>query len=264
MSAPLLQVEDLVACYGGIAALKGISLGMNQGEIVAIIGANGAGKTTLLSVISGLLVPRRGRLWLDGHDVTGLPAERVVRLGIAHVPERRQVFAGMSVEENLLLGAYHRLRHESRRQIQTTMDEMTALFPVLAERKRQLAGTLSGGQQQMLAIARGLMARPRLLLLDEPSLGLAPMIAREIFDTIRTLPQRGTAVLLVEQNARAALRLASRCYVLETGAVAFSGHAADLLSDPRVRGAYLGERNGHSVPFGEPSPVEPLPVASAT
>ncbi|MCC7105550.1 MAG: ABC transporter ATP-binding protein [Chloroflexi bacterium] len=259
----MLRVEDLVACYGQIAALKGVSPWVDRGEIVAIIGANGAGKTTLLSAISGLLLPRRGRLWLDGQEITGLPAERVVSLGIAHVPERRQVFASLSVEENLLLGAYHRLRHEPGRQIRSTMDEMMALFPALAERKRQLAGTLSGGQQQMLAIARGLMARPRLLLLDEPSLGLAPMVAREIFETIRALPERGAAVMLVEQNAHAALRLASRGYVLETGNVVLSGPAAELLSDPRVRGAYLGGRNRHAVPPGEPAPLEPPRLAPA-
>lgn len=240
MSVPLLDVEELVTCYGQIAALKNISLQVWPGEIVAIIGANGAGKTTLLNTVSGLLAPRHGRVSFGGRDITGLPAEQIVGLGISHVPERRQVFPTMTVEENLLLGAYHRLQRAPRRQVMEDLEAVYGLFPILRERRGQLGGTLSGGEQQMLAIGRGLMARPALMLLDEPSLGLAPKIVREIFSIVGGLRERGTAILLVEQNARAALRVATRGYVLETGTVALSGPASELLGDPRVQSAYLG------------------------
>ncbi len=240
MSAPLLDVEELVTCYGQIAALKNVSLQVWPGEVVAIIGANGAGKTTLLNTVSGLLAPRHGRISFAGQDITGLPAEQIVGLGISHVPERRQVFPTMTVEENLLLGAYKRLYKVPRRQIVEDLEAVFSLFPILRERRGQLGGTLSGGEQQMLAIGRGLMARPSLMLLDEPSLGLAPKIVREIFSIVGELRRRGTSVLLVEQNARAALRVATRGYVLETGTVALSGPASDLLGDPRVQSAYLG------------------------
>jgi branched-chain amino acid transport system ATP-binding protein len=240
VTEPVLRVDELVTYYGRIAALKGVSLEVLSAEIVAIIGANGAGKTTLLNTLSGLVTPRGGKVWLAGRQVTGLPAERLVRLGMSHVPERRQIFASMTVEDNLLLGAYSRLRREPRARIEQDMRDVLELFPLLAQRKRQLGGSLSGGEQQMLAIGRGLMASPSLMLLDEPSLGLAPMVAREIFALIGRLRERGTSILLVEQNARAALRVADRGYVLEVGALTLSSSATDLLDDSRVRAAYLG------------------------
>jgi branched-chain amino acid transport system ATP-binding protein len=217
-----------------------VDLVVYPGELVALLGPNGAGKSTLLAAASGLLRPRGGRVRLAGEDVTGLPAEQLVRRGLAHVPERRQVFASMTVLENLLLGAYHRQGRTARQAIAEDVQAVCELFPRLEERKHQLAGTLSGGEQQMLAIARGLMARPRLLLLDEPSLGLAPLVARDIFQVLADLPARGCAVLLVEQNARAALQVAGHAYVLELGRIAAAGPSAVLADDPRVSAAYLG------------------------
>lgn len=240
--ASLLEVRNLHVYYGRIQALKGVSLDVNEGEIVAIIGANGAGKTTLLRAISGLLPAREGDILLEGHSIRGLPPERIVALGIAHVPERRQLFTTMSVIDNLILGAYYRYRRrEPRTKVQEDLEAVFSIFPILRERQHQRAGTLSGGQQQMLAIGRALMARPRLLLLDEPSLGLAPLLVRELFRVIAQLRERGVTVLLVEQNARAALRVADRGYVLETGTVALSGTAEELSANPEVRHSYLGQ-----------------------
>ena len=234
----MLVLERISSYYGRIQALKAISLQVEEGEIVALIGANGAGKTTLLNSVSGLVLPQEGRVLFDGRDIAHLPPEDTVHLGISHVPEHRQLFGTMTVYENLLLGAYH--RRVSRAELVGDLGQVFELFPRLEERQGQLAGTLSGGEQQMLAIARGLMARPRLLLLDEPSLGLAPLIVRDLFQVIRSLRERGTTVLLVEQNARAALHLADRAYVLETGSIVLEGPAQELLEDERVQAAYLG------------------------
>jgi branched-chain amino acid transport system ATP-binding protein len=232
----LLQVEDLRVAYGGIEALRGISFDVDEGEIVTLLGANGAGKTTTLRTVSGLLKPKAGAISFDGQRIDGTPPHVMVRIGIGHVPEGRRIFARMTVRENLLMGAYHR-----RDDLGADLDRVLELFPVLRERESQHGGTLSGGEQQMLAIGRALMGRPRLLLLDEPSMGLAPMIVARIFDIIREINQQGTTVLLVEQNAAQALRLATRGYVLETGEVVMTDAAAALLADDRVREAYLGE-----------------------
>ena len=234
--AMLLQVDGLRVAYGGIEALRGISFDVEDGAIVTLLGANGAGKTTTLRSISGLLRARAGSISFDGQRIEGLPAHEMVRLGISHVPEGRRIFPRMSVRENLLMGAYHR-----RDDLSADIDRVYELFPVLRERNSQDGGTLSGGEQQMLAIGRALMARPRLLLLDEPSMGLAPMIVARIFEIIREINEQGTTVLLVEQNAAQALRLASRGYVLETGEIVMSDDASKLLADDRVRAAYLGE-----------------------
>jgi len=235
---PLLEVIDVHAYYGNIHALEGISLEVDQGEIVTLIGANGAGKSTTLKTISSLLPPRSGSVCLEGRELSGEPPHRVVELGVVHVPEGRRVFARLSVHENLMAGAYVR---SDKAQIKRDLDHVYELFPRLAERRRQAGGTLSGGEQQMLAIGRGLMARPRVLLLDEPSMGLAPILVEEIFGIIRRLnSERGTTILLVEQNALAALDVAGRGYVLETGVIRLSGTAADLKRDPAVVEAYLG------------------------
>ena len=237
----MLEVADLRVAYGGIEALKGVTLSVKQGSITCLIGANGAGKTTLLRAISGLLPIRGGRIQFAGQDIAGRPAEAVVRLGISQVPEGRGNFTVMSVRDNLLLGAY-RLPHATRRDgMEVDLQRIFELFPVLQARQRQLAGTLSGGEQQILAIGRVLMARPSVILLDEPSMGLAPLLVREILRTIQQLPGRGTTPLLVEQNARAALRIADYGYVMENGRVVLQGSARDLLQDPRVRRAYLGQ-----------------------
>jgi branched-chain amino acid transport system ATP-binding protein len=233
----LLAVKNLVVGYGAIVALHDVSLEIAQGEIVALIGANGAGKTTLLRAISGLLRPASGAIVFNGREVQGLRADKIVRAGISHAPEGRQVFSNMSVRENLNLGAYQR---SDTSAIHLDLDRCYGLFPVLAERREQRAGTLSGGEQQMLAIGRALMARPRLLLLDEPSLGLAPLIVRKIFQIIREINAAGTTIFLVEQNAHMALAIAHRGYVLQTGRVIKSDEARRLLDDPDVRAAYLG------------------------
>jgi branched-chain amino acid transport system ATP-binding protein len=234
----LLQVERLVVGYGPLTVLREVSLRVERGEIVAVIGANGAGKTTLLKALSGLLPPSGGRVQFEGADITRAAPHRIVRLGIAQVPEGRQVFAELTVRDNLELGAFSWARGGAARQEE--LERIFALFPILRERAAQLAGTLSGGQQQMLAIGRSLMARPKLLLLDEPSLGLAPMIVKTIFEVIVQLKERGLAIVLVEQNARAALALADRAYVLETGRVRVEGSGQALLQDEAVRRSYLG------------------------
>ncbi len=231
----LLEVRGLVAGYGPIEALHGVDVALGRGQLVALVGANGAGKTTLLRTISGLVRARAGIVRLAGEDVTHAPPDRRVRAGLAQVLEGRQVFGPLSVEDNLLLGGYVR-----GREARSSLEEMYALFPVLQERRHAAAGALSGGQQQMLAIARALMSRPRLLLLDEPSMGLAPRLVREILDVIVRLRDRGVPILLVEQNARAALAIADHGYVIETGRVRFGGPARDLLRDERVQAAYLG------------------------
>jgi branched-chain amino acid transport system ATP-binding protein len=236
----VLKIENLHTYYGHVHALKGIDLEVEEGEIATLIGANGAGKTTTLRTISGLISPREGRIEFDDQDINGMPAHRIVEKGISHAPEGRQVFSTLTVMENLNMGAYSlggdtKAIEENRRRV-------FDLFPRLEERKSQLGGTLSGGEQQMLSIGRALMARPRIMMLDEPSLGLAPMLVKAIFETIREINARGVTVLLVEQNARAALKVAHRGYVLETGRVVLSGSAEELLQDERVRKAYLGER----------------------
>lgn len=234
----MLQVERLEVGYGPLTVLREVSLRVERGEIVAVIGANGAGKTTLLKALSGLLPPSGGRVTFEGADITRAAPHRIVRLGIAQVPEGRQVFAELTVRDNLELGAYAWTRGGAAREEE--IERMYALFPILRERAAQLAGTLSGGQQQMLAIGRSLMARPKVLLLDEPSLGLAPMIVRTIFEVLVQLKERGLAIVLVEQNARAALALADRAYVLETGRVRIEGSGQALLQDEEVRRSYLG------------------------
>jgi branched-chain amino acid transport system ATP-binding protein len=236
MSAMLLKIESLRVAYGRIEALRGIDLEVDTGEIVTLLGANGAGKTTTLRTISGMLTPVGGSITFDGERIDGLPAHKIVAAGIGHVPEGRRIFPRMSVMENLQMGAYHR-GGVSREDVQRAF----TLFPVLEERQKQPGGNLSGGEQQMLAIARALMGHPRLLLLDEPSMGLAPMIVARIFEILREINEQGTTILLVEQNAAQALRLASRGYVLETGSIALADRADALLADDRVRSAYLGE-----------------------
>ena len=233
----LLEVEKLEICYGVISALQGVSLQIGAGEIVTLIGANGAGKTTLLRAISGLLSPREGRVRFNGKPIHRLAPHEIVRLGISHVPEGRQIFANLTVRENLELGGF---QVHSREELRRRADRCYSLFPVLAERREQRGGTLSGGEQQMLAIGRALMAQPKLLLLDEPSLGLAPLVVRKIFQIIREINSTGTTVFLVEQNAHMALTIAHRAYVLQTGQVIKSDVASKLLEDPDVKKAYLG------------------------
>ncbi|MDO7677207.1 MAG: ABC transporter ATP-binding protein [Planctomycetota bacterium] len=235
---PLLEVCDLEAGYGPIRAVQGVSLDVIEGEIVAIIGANGAGKTTLLLAISGVVATRKGTVRFMGQSITGMPSHEIVRLGIGHAPEGRRIFPRLSVRENLELGAFCRT---DRGAIVRDIEEICGLFPVLGQRMSQMGGTLSGGEQQMLALGRAMLSRPKLLLLDEPSLGLAPIVVSKIFEVIAGFTARGIAVVLVEQNARAALKLASRGWVLETGRVSLFANAETLASDPRVRDAYLGD-----------------------
>jgi branched-chain amino acid transport system ATP-binding protein len=239
----MLKVKNINTYYGKVHALKNISLHLSEGEIVALIGANGAGKTTMLNTLSGVIPPAGGSIHFQGQAVAGLAPDRVVKIGISQVPEGRQVFKGLTVADNLELGAYLRFRgREAREQIRSDMTRMYELFPRLEERRKQMAGTLSGGEQQMLAIGRALMARPKLLLLDEPSMGLAPLIVQEIFAVIERLRKvEGTTVLLVEQNAKAALKMADRGYVLETGKVILEGPASELLENKEVQRAYLGK-----------------------
>ncbi|MDT4891139.1 MAG: branched-chain amino acid transport system ATP-binding protein [Pseudonocardiales bacterium] len=232
----LLDVEDLEVRYGAIRALKGLSFTVGDGEIVALLGANGAGKTTTQKTVSGMLRPSLGSITFDGQRIDGIPAHDLIKLGICHVPEGRHVFPRMTVAENLEMGAFR-----FKRPDQAEFERVLTLFPRLRERLKQQGGTLSGGEQQMLAIGRALMGKPRLLLLDEPSMGLAPMIVAQIFDIIREINQSGVTVLLVEQNAAQALGLANRGYVLETGEIVLEGTGQELLADDRVRAAYLGE-----------------------
>jgi branched-chain amino acid transport system ATP-binding protein len=235
----MLSVQNLHTSYGHIAALRGVSFEVPQGGVVTLIGANGAGKSTTLNTISGVLVPRSGRVLFEGRDITGWRADRVAALGLIQVPEGRQVLAPLSVEENLQLGAY--IRRD--RSVASDLEGIFERFPRLKERRHQIAGSLSGGEQQMLVIGRALMARPRLLMLDEPSLGLAPLIVREVFSIIADLKDQGATILLVEQNARKALQVADYAYVLEGGHVVQEGPAADLRDDPRIVAAYLGQRS---------------------
>jgi branched-chain amino acid transport system ATP-binding protein len=233
----MLRLEGVTVSYGKIDALKGISLHIEPGEIVALIGANGAGKSTTLMAISHVVPVQSGRIFLNGRDISSRQTHEIVRMGISQVPEGRRIFPRMTVRENLEMGAYLGERKDQEQEI----ERIFTLFPVLAERSRQFGGTLSGGEQQMLAIGRALMSRPRLLLLDEPSLGLAPIIVSRIFKIISEINQQGTTILLVEQNAKAALRLANRAYVMETGRIVMEGDASKLADDPGIKKAYLGE-----------------------
>jgi len=240
----MLEVRKISTFYGHIQALKEVSLKVEAGEIVSLIGANGAGKTTLLNSISGVVPPRRGQILLEGQDITRQPTETIVGLGISHVPEHRQVFSTLTVRDNLLLGAYLRLRRGERRAVHEDLDYVFTLFPILQERQKQAAGTLSGGEQQMLAMGRGLMAQPKVLLLDEPSLGLAPILVQRIFEVTQRLKEARTTILLVEQNARVALEISDRGYVLETGQVVLQGDAQELITNQDVQKAYLGRAPG--------------------
>ncbi len=231
----MLKVEDLHVCYGAIHAIKGVSFEVHEGEIVALIGANGAGKSTILKTVSGLMHPQSGSISFLGKEISHMDAHRLVRQGLAHVPEGRRIFLQMSVQDNLEMGSFTR-----KSLSQEDLDLVYSLFPRLKERRRQIAGTLSGGEQQMLAISRALMSHPKLIMLDEPSMGLAPILVNHIFDIIRRLHQQGTTILLVEQNASKALSIADRAYVLETGTITLSGTGAELASSDDVRKAYLG------------------------
>jgi branched-chain amino acid transport system ATP-binding protein len=237
VAAPLLEARDLHVYYGEIHALKGVSFSVGEGEVVTLLGNNGAGKTTTLRTLSGLLAPRRGEVRLGDRSILGIAPHDIVLKGITHVPEGRRIFNRLSVVENLQMGAYTR----SDSGIASDMDRVFTVFPRLKERRDQVAGTLSGGEQQMLAIGRALMARPRLLLLDEPSMGLAPVLVEQIFETVQTINRQGVTILLVEQNAAMALAIATRGYVLETGRIALEGGAGELADNPEVRRAYLGE-----------------------
>lgn len=234
----LLEIKDLEVYYGAINAIKGISFNVEQGEIIALIGANGAGKTTTLHTISGLIPAKNGSVMFNGKELTKTPAHKIVSMGMAHVPEGRRVFAQLSVYENLTLGAYTR---KDKAEIEDTLAMVYKRFPRLEERRRQLAGTLSGGEQQMLAMGRALMSKPAIVLMDEPSMGLSPLYVNEIFDIIQEINKSGTTVLLVEQNAKKALSIANRAYVLETGTISLSGDAHELMDNDEVKKAYLGE-----------------------
>jgi branched-chain amino acid transport system ATP-binding protein len=234
----MLRLKSVHTYYGNIHALKGVSLHVSEGEIATLIGANGAGKTTLLKTISGLTSARRGSIAFEGQDITRMPAEEIVRRGISHVPEGRKVFATLSLRDNLEMGGFIR---RNRKEIQKDMARFRERFPILADRWHQIAGTLSGGEQQILAITRALMARPKLLILDEPSMGLSPLLVRETFKIIKTLREEGTTILLIEQNARAALHIADRGYVLETGKIILQGKCQMLLEHEEVKRAYLGK-----------------------
>lgn len=234
----MLEVKDLHVHYGMIEAIKGINFEVNKGEVIALIGANGAGKTTTLHTITGLLAPSKGEVIYEGKDISKMPGHKIVSLGMAHVPEGRRVFAQLSVYENLLMGAYTR---KDKEEIQNTLRVVYDRFPRLEERKNQMAGTLSGGEQQMLAMGRALMSHPSIILMDEPSMGLSPIFVNEIFDIIQQVSKTGTTVLLVEQNAKKALSIADRAYVLETGKIVLSGDAKELMNDDSIKKAYLGE-----------------------
>lgn len=234
----LLEIRDIEVYYGVIQAIKGISFDVNEGEVIALIGANGAGKTTILHTITGLLQPKNGSIVFDGKDITKVPAHKIVSMGMAHVPEGRRVFSQLSVYENLKMGAYTR---KDKAEIEESLEMVYGKFPRLEERKNQLAGTLSGGEQQMLAMGRALMSHPKIVLMDEPSMGLSPIFVEEIFKIIEEVSSGGTTVLLVEQNAKKALGIANRAYVLETGNIVLDGDATELMNNETVKKAYLGE-----------------------
>ncbi len=234
----MLEVKDLQVYYGVIQALKGVSFEVNQGEVIALIGANGAGKTTTLHTLTGLLPAKQGSIIFEGKDITKVPAHKIVEMGIAHVPEGRRVFSQLSVYENLKMGAYTR---KDKKEIAENLENVYKRFPRLEERKNQRAGTLSGGEQQMLAMGRALMSNPKMIVMDEPSMGLSPIFVNEIFDIIEKVSASGTTVLLVEQNAKKALSIADRAYVLETGKIVLSGDAKELMNDDSIKKAYLGE-----------------------
>lgn len=234
----MLEIKDVEVFYGMIQAIKGVSFQVNEGEVIALIGANGAGKTTILHSITGLIAPRKGQIFFEGQDITTTPAHKIVSMGMAHVPEGRRVFAQLTVLENLKMGAFTR---RDKEEVEESLIRVYKRFPRLEERKNQMAGTLSGGEQQMLAMGRALMSRPRIILMDEPSMGLSPIFVNEIFDIIREVSEGGTTVLLVEQNAKKALSIADRAYVLETGRIVLDGKAQELLNDDSVKKAYLGE-----------------------
>ena len=234
----MLEVKDLQVSYGMIQAIKGISFEVNQGEVIALIGANGAGKTTILHTVTGLLAPKAGSIMFEGQDITKVPAHKIVSMGMAHVPEGRRVFAQLSVYDNLKMGAYTR---KDKNEIEESLEMVYKRFPRLEERKHQMAGTLSGGEQQMLAMGRALMSKPKIILMDEPSMGLSPIFVNEIFNIIQDVSASGTTVLLVEQNAKKALSIADRAYVLETGNIALEGNAKVLMNDDSIKKAYLGE-----------------------
>ena len=234
----MLEIKDIEVFYGVIQAIKGISFEVNEGEVIALIGANGAGKTTILHTITGLLSPKKGSVIFEGKDITKVPAHKIVSLGMAHVPEGRRVFAELSVYQNLKMGAYTR---KDKAEIAQTLEMVYKRFPRLEERKNQLAGTLSGGEQQMLAMGRALMSHPKIIVMDEPSMGLSPILVNEIFDIIQEVSAGGTTVLLVEQNAKKALSIADRAYVLETGKIVLDGDAKERMNDDSIKKAYLGE-----------------------
>ncbi len=234
----MLEVKDLQVYYGMIQAIKDVSFEVNKGEVIALIGANGAGKTTILHTVTGLLSPQKGSITFEGKEITKIPGHKIVSMGMAHVPEGRRVFANLTVYQNLKLGAYTR---SNKKEIEDTLEMVYTRFPRLKERKNQLAGTLSGGEQQMLAMGRALMSHPQIILMDEPSMGLSPIFVNEIFDIIKEVSKSGTTVLLVEQNAKKALSIADRAYVLETGRIVLEGKADALLNDDSIKKAYLGE-----------------------
>lgn len=238
MSETLLEVRDLEVSYGVIRALKGISFKVNKGEIVSLIGANGAGKTTTLHTVTGLLHPVSGTITYKGNDLTRIPAHKIVSMGLVHVPEGRRIFQSLSVYENLLMGSYSQ---KNKQRIDENMKLVFELFPRLCERKKQLAGTLSGGEQQMLAMGRALLSDPEMVVLDEPSMGLSPLLVSEVFEIIKTFRENGKTVLLVEQNAKKAMSISDRVYVLETGSIITAGYASDLINDESIKKAYLGE-----------------------
>ncbi len=234
----MLEIKDIEVYYGVIQAIKGISFEVNEGEVIALIGANGAGKTSTLHTITGLLTPKSGSIYFEGKDITKTPAHKIVSMGMAHVPEGRRVFADLTVYENLKMGAYTR---KDKNEIAESLKMVYTRFPRLEERKNQMAGTLSGGEQQMLAMGRALMSHPKIIVMDEPSMGLSPILVNEIFDIIQKVSADGTTVLLVEQNAKKALSIANRAYVLETGKIVLEGNAKDLMNDDSIKKAYLGE-----------------------
>lgn len=234
----MLEVEDLQVYYGVIQAIKGVSFHVDKGEVVALIGANGAGKTTILHTLTGLIAPKSGKVIYEGKNITKVPGHKIVSMGMAHVPEGRRVFSQLTVYQNLKLGAYTR---SNKKEIAQTLENVYERFPRLEERKNQIAGTLSGGEQQMLAMGRALMSHPQIILMDEPSMGLSPIFVNEIFDIIKEVSKSGTTVLLVEQNAKKALAIADRAYVLETGNIVKEGKASELLNDDSIKKAYLGE-----------------------